>query len=71
VVVTVRETWLDSLYNFDEVPGDANTSHEPVSTRGPYRLDVTYILEPGEVTAWQVTNMVFNSEPPAWTPLEE
>jgi len=70
-VVTVRETWQDWLYAFDEAPGDANSTHEPVAARGPYTLDVTYTLEPGEFERWQVTNVVFNTEPPAWEELAD
>ncbi|MAT98337.1 MAG: hypothetical protein CL608_14425 [Anaerolineaceae bacterium] len=65
VVVTVRETWEDKLYSFQEMPGDAEPVSDPVGERGPYTLDVTYTLERvGE--QWLVTNVVYNNEPPAW-----
>jgi hypothetical protein len=61
-VVTVRETWQDSLYEFTDYPGQEG---EALAQRGPYTLDVTYTLEPGE-WAWQVTRAVYADEPPAW-----
>lgn len=64
-VVTVRETWEDKLYSFREMPGDAEPLSDPVGQRGPYTLDVTYTLaRDGE--QWRVTNVVYNSTPPAW-----
>jgi hypothetical protein len=67
-VVTVRETWQDSLYEPVEFFGDGES--EPLAKRGPYTLDVTYTLEKGQSEdmpdAWQVTNLVYAGEPPAW-----
>jgi hypothetical protein len=63
-VVTVRETWQDALYAFDEYPGWGDT--EPLARRGPYTLDVTYTLERGEDTRWRVTRIVYANEPPSW-----
>jgi hypothetical protein len=67
-VVTVRETWLDTIYEHeDEWP----TYYEDavVTQRGPYTLDVTYTLEPvdewGNVV-WRVTRAVYANEPPGW-----
>jgi len=62
-VVTVRETWQDSLYNVVEFFGDGES--EPVKQRGPYTLDVTYTLEKGEF-GWLVTKVVYANQPPAW-----
>ncbi len=62
-VVTVRETWLDKLYQFQDYPGGGDT--EPLSERGPYTLEVTYTLERGE-WQWLVTRIVYANEPPAW-----
>ena len=62
-VVTVRETWQDKLYGFQDYPGEGDT--EPLAERGPYTLDVTYTLERGE-WQWLVTRIVYANEPPAW-----
>jgi hypothetical protein len=62
-VVTVRETWLDKLYELRDYPGQGDT--EPLSERGPYTLDVTYTLERGE-WQWLVTRIVYANERPAW-----
>jgi len=68
-VVTVRETWQDQLYAFNEYPGYAGMGSgepgEPEAERGPYTLDVTYTLERDE-TGWGVTRVVYGNEPPAW-----
>ena len=66
VVVTVRETWEDALYNFQEMPGDEWPPTDPIARRGPYALDVTYTLARQE-DQWQIANVVFNNKPPAWT----
>jgi hypothetical protein len=65
-VVTVRETWEDSLYSFREAPGDAETVGAPIGRRGPYTLDVTYSLTLTE-GRWLITRVVFANEPPAWS----
>jgi hypothetical protein len=66
-VVTARETWSDTLYGI--------TLYSPefedpvVAHRGPYPLDATYTLElldTGQGPTWQVTNVVYASEPPAF-----
>jgi hypothetical protein len=68
-VVTVRETWQDKLYAFNNYPGsagwDPGEPDEPEAERGPYTLDVTYTLERDE-TGWAVTRIVYGDEPPAW-----
>jgi len=68
-IVTVRETWRDTLYAFNNYPGsagwDAGEPNEPEAERGPYTLDVTYTLERDE-TGWAVTRVVYTYEPPAW-----
>ncbi len=65
VVVTVRETWEDKLYGFQEMPGDAEPPTDPIARRGPYTLDVTYTLERQD-EQWLIANVVFNNEPPEW-----
>lgn len=64
-VVTVRESWEDWLYGFEENPGDAEPLGDPLGHRGPYTLDVTYTLSE-EDGRWLVTNVVYADEPPAW-----
>ena len=62
-IVTVRETWDDTLY---EIAGEMPEFGDPVlGHRGPFTLDATYTLTRGE-NGWQVTNLVFANEPPAW-----
>ena len=68
-VVTVRETWQDSLYEGDWPAYD----NEPIARRGPYTLDVTYTLErvqEQDGPVWQVTRAVYANEPPDWQPSE-
>jgi len=63
-VVTVRETWRDTLYAFTgDRPG---YGEEAIAQRGPYTLDVTYTLEQSEPTLWKVTNAVYANQPPQW-----
>ncbi|MFN2138014.1 MAG: DUF3160 domain-containing protein [Candidatus Promineifilaceae bacterium] len=62
-VVTVRETWHDTLY---EMAGEGPMDGDPViGHRGPFTLDATYTLTRGE-NGWEVTNLVYANEPPAW-----
>ena len=66
-VVTVRETWKDQLFSYS---GDYPVYDEkPTRERGPYTLDVTYVLdltqENGNPT-WTVTQAQFANQPPAW-----
>lgn len=62
-VVTVRETWDDTLY---ESRYDYPEFDDPVlGHRGPFTLDVTYTLQRGG-DGWQVTRVVFANQPPAW-----
>jgi hypothetical protein len=63
-VVTVREQWLDTLRSM--VGEYADTDDPTVGQRGPYFMDATYTLE-FQDGYWQVTNVVYNSEPPEWT----
>lgn len=63
-VVTVRETWDDTLY--ESVVGYPDTGDPVLGHRGPYTLDVTYTLSRMDGT-WQVTNLVFANQPPEWT----
>lgn len=63
-VVTVRETWQDALYAYEEGedPGYTDT---PLAERGPYTLDVTYTLLRQE-DGWRVANIAWGNEPPPW-----
>ena len=67
-VVTVRETWQDTLYAYPTAhpaetgnPDDMQT----LGTRGPYTLDVTYTLERTDEN-WVVTRIVVTGARPAW-----
>jgi len=63
-VVTVRETWLDSLYEFE---GDwPSYGKDPIAQRGPYTLDATYTLEQAEPSLWKVMRAVYADGPPDW-----
>jgi hypothetical protein len=62
-VVTVRETWDDTLY---EQVGEYPDFDDPVlGHRGPYTLDVTYTLERGPED-WRVIGVVLANEAPSW-----
>jgi hypothetical protein len=62
-VVTVRETWDDTLY---QQVGEIPDFDDPViGHRGPYTLDVVYTLA-RTADGWQVTGLVYTNEPPAW-----
>ncbi|MGC9393462.1 MAG: DUF3160 domain-containing protein [Anaerolineae bacterium] len=68
-VVTVRETWQDTLYAYSGAAHPAETGDEndmqQIGMRGPYTLDVTYTLErTGE--NWTVTRIVVVNARPAW-----
>lgn len=70
-VVTVRETWQDTLYSFKgDCYGDCDTQQQVEGQRGPYTLDVTYSLtaSPDSYTGWYVSQVVIANQPPAWTP---
>jgi len=63
-VVTVRETWQDTLHAFE---GEMPSYEEPVTAeRGPYTVDLTYTLEQTEPGDWHVTRLVYDREPPDW-----
>ena len=70
VVVTVRETWQDTLH---ELTWDYPDFDDAVlGQRGPYTLDATYTLQlPQDSKYWQVTNVVYANEPPEWESLTE
>ncbi|MCB0017104.1 MAG: DUF3160 domain-containing protein [Anaerolineales bacterium] len=62
-VVTVRESWQDTLY---DQQGEMPEETDPIiGLRGPYTLDVTFTVEKID-GVWQVTRVVLNSQPPAW-----
>jgi hypothetical protein len=62
-VVTVRETWDDTLY--EQLKEFPDFDDPIIGHRGPYTLDVTYTLERGP-DGWQVTQVVLANEPPPW-----
>jgi hypothetical protein len=64
-VVTVRETWDDTLYEqVGEIPEDGDPI---IGHRGPYALDAVYTLaRTPDGDGWQVTRLVYTNEPPAW-----
>ncbi|UCH60852.1 MAG: DUF3160 domain-containing protein [Anaerolineales bacterium] len=66
-IITVRETWKDSLYGYQgEYP---NYDEIPQAERGPYDLDATYTLEfkeEGTWLHWQVTRLVYANQAPEW-----
>lgn len=63
-VVTVREVWSDTLYEWSGEEPD-HYSEPVVGQRGPYTLDVTYTLERVD-GAWKVTRMVSAGDAPEW-----
>lgn len=66
-VVTTRETWKDQLFGYT---GDfPNYDEDLIAERGPYTLDVTYIVEQKQQAwglAWEVTQVSFSNQPPEW-----
>ena len=69
-VVTVRETWQDTLYAYKGAQHPAETGDEhdlqAIGERGPYTLDVTYTLERQADGSWSVTRMVLANARSAW-----
>ncbi len=68
-VVTVRETWQDTLYAYEGEQPAYYDEDTIVGERGPYTLDVTYTLEAetlADGVRWQVTQAVYANEPPPW-----
>ena len=63
-VVTVRETWDDTLYQMG-LAGIPQYDDPIIGLRGPYTLDATYTVERGE-DGWRVTRVVLEGEPPEW-----
>jgi hypothetical protein len=68
-VVTVRETWQDTLYAYSGAAHPAETGDQydmqQIGMRGPYTLDVTYTLERAAGN-WIVTRIVVANARPAW-----
>jgi hypothetical protein len=66
-VVTTRETWKDQLFGYSgDSPG---YDEQPISERGPYTLDVTYVLEQKQESwglVWEVTQVLYSNQPPGW-----
>jgi len=63
-IVTVRETWDDTLYEMSEA-GFPQWDDPIIGQRGPYTLDATYTLERGEY-GWEVRRLVLEGEAPEW-----
>jgi hypothetical protein len=73
ISVTVRETWNDYLVTYEsDNPFDWFLLRpEPITARrGPYTIDVTYLLEraaePGGAPYWRVVRMTELTPRPAW-----
>ncbi len=65
-IVTVRETWDARLYE----QGPEEIEAPVLMQRGPYTIDVTYTLERApDSSQWVTSNMVWNTQPPAWETL--
>ncbi len=68
-VVTVRETWEDTLYAYSLAEHPAVTYEESdmqeIGQRGPYTLDMTYTLERTPEN-WVVTRIIVANARPAW-----
>jgi hypothetical protein len=64
-VVTVRETWEDTLY-----PGEyPDYGVSALATRGPYTVNATYTLQYAEDdygSRWYVTRVQYDGQPPEW-----
>ncbi len=69
-VVTVRETWQDTLHAHKGAEHPAETGDEgdmqQIEERGPYNLDITYTLERTPGNRWIVTRIIFANPRPAW-----
>lgn len=69
-VVTLRETWHDTLYKYEGVEHPAESYNEndiiEIGRRGPYSMDMTYTLEWDDLNSWVVTRIVTTDERPAW-----
>lgn len=66
-IVTTRETWKDQLFNTED--GVPVYDAAPLAERGPYTLDVTYVLElsaDSQFPTWRVVQATFANQPPAW-----
>ena len=63
-VVTVRETWRDELFAFED--RGPSYSEPAIAERGPYTLDVTYTLERSESGRWEVMRVVCDDQVPDW-----
>jgi hypothetical protein len=62
-VVTVRETWDDTL--FEKTAPQPDYDDPIIGVRGPYTLDATYTLERTD-EGWRVTRVVLEGEAPPW-----
>lgn len=69
-VVTVRESWEDTLYGYDGPEHPAQSYDEEdmreIGKRGPYDLNITYTLELDEEHGWLVTRIVKGNLRPGW-----
>ena len=74
ITINVRETWSDYLVTYEgENPFDWNLQGVPqpiTARRGPYTVDVTYVLErvadPLAYYQWRVVSMTELTPRPAW-----
>lgn len=69
-VVTVRETWQDTLYRYenDEHPWYTEDESDMIAIgrRGPYTIDLTYTLKQLEDGGWIVSRIVSTDQRPVW-----
>ncbi len=69
-VVTVRETWQDTLYRYENDEHPWYTEDESdmivIGRRGPYTMDLTYTLKQLENGGWIVSRIVSTDARPAW-----
>jgi hypothetical protein len=69
-VVTVRETWQDTLYRYEQDRHPLYTEDESdmieIGRRGPYTLAITYTLKRNETGNWVVIRMVTEDIKPQW-----
>jgi hypothetical protein len=66
-VVTARETWKDQLFSYSgEYP---NYDETPLLERGPYTLDVIYVIEyktESYGSFWEVVQVQYQNQAPSW-----
>jgi hypothetical protein len=69
-VVTVRETWQDTLYRYERDEHPWYTEDESdmivIGRRGPYTVDFTYTLKQLEDGGWIVSRIASTDPRPVW-----